>query len=407
MTLFHLLHGIRDEYQLKLVPVHINHLLREEAADESTCLSRMLKERYGSKLIVLSANVADMAKKRGLGIEECGREVRKTIFNLLSEKIGANKIALGHNRDDQTETLLFRMARGTGIRGLCGMRYKSGKYIRPLLFANKSTIRAFAEREGIFFIEDRTNYELCYDRNVLRHKVLPLLNQINEKASNHIAELAFHCQEVIDFVYDLVRSHISANLIYKGTDMIVVNASLLDLSPFLAKEVLRALYEEFVGTIAGISRFHVGKFLEEAGEKRNVCLQFPKGLIFIKSASILLIVKKGFNKPPFDLPIDRAEIGLPHELGSIYIEGDRTVFDGFVVRGFRDGDRYKGKRLKDILYNAGIPMALRSLVPLVAKGREVYFLPLLDGKDFFYRGAKITFFAGKFYSKIFDKGSNI
>ncbi|GAB4432846.1 MAG: tRNA lysidine(34) synthetase TilS [bacterium] len=407
MTLLDLIFTVKDEYEITLTPVHINHLLRDSSTEEAERLSKEVLQRYGLNLIVLSSNVKKIAKERKIGIEECGREIRKKFFECVADKVKATKIALGHNMDDQAETIIFRTIRGTGIRGLAGMSLSYLRYIRPLLFAKKDEIRTYAEKRGLFFIEDSSNYETCYDRNVIRHKILPELNKINEKATVHIAELSKKCSEIVDYVSNTTSSVFEKNVLFKNSSFIILKADFLSSEGFIAKEVLRTIYEQFTGSISGIEAFHVEKFYEGGRVKSFFKVQFPRDVVFVKSSDIIFVSKKDLSELNYEISVAENNVVLPFDLGRFVVTGEVEGFVKAKLRGFREGDIYRGKKLKHWLYEAGLPRILRSLVPLLAVGKDVLFVPLFDGNEYSYNEGrkfyKLTFFEGELYSKILKR----
>jgi len=407
MTLLDCLYRIKDRFDTKIIPVHINHLLRQEATKEAEELAKEIKRRYGLTLFVISCDVKKNAALKKIGVEECGRNLRLYILGEVAHRIGATKIALGHNLNDQAETLLFRMTRGTGYRGLCGMKPISDKFIRPLLFVEKAEIEAYVKENGLFFIDDYSNYELCYDRNILRHKVLPQLVKINKRAVNHLVELSKKSWELETFLSRQVNNIIDANLIAQSRDFLVFRSKLLEKDQFLAKEALRAVYERFKGSIAGIDAAHIENFYLNALAKRFFKLQFPHDVVMIKSSDIIFVSKKSFNVPKYEFFAKNGINQLPFGLGKFELKALKGDVSALTIRGFREGDIYMGKKLKTLFYDAKIPQVLRQLVPLVALGNEVVFLPLCEKNETFFENSslsfKINFLEGELYSKMIER----
>ena len=206
LCLLHALNSIADMYDMILVPVHVNHMLRPEAYDESMHLSDIC-ERMDLELRIYEASCKDVADELGISVEEAGRQVRYQIFDEVAAEleesgIPAEKlvIALAHNADDQAETVLFRLLRGTGPHGLAGIpaaRISEAGYliVRPLLGIERKDIEAYIADNRLKPNIDRSNDENTYTRNKIRNELIPYLEKnYNPKIKNNLrryAELAY------------------------------------------------------------------------------------------------------------------------------------------------------------------------------------------------------------------------
>ncbi|WP_311492632.1 tRNA lysidine(34) synthetase TilS, partial [uncultured Anaerococcus sp.] len=165
--LIHILNQFKDNLGFDLVLAHLNHLHRKEAGlDED--LVRSTAERLGLKFYSRSKSMDEYARKLKTSAEDAGRRLRYEFFEDLAQKFPSSKIAVAHNMDDQAETVLMRIIRGTGLDGLRAMDYKNGKLIRPILNIKKSEILSYLDEKGIAYAIDSTNFENDYTRNKLR-----------------------------------------------------------------------------------------------------------------------------------------------------------------------------------------------------------------------------------------------
>ena len=206
LCLLHALNSIADMYDLMIVPVHINHMLRPEAYDESMHLGDIC-DRMDLDLRIYEASCKDVAEDLGISVEEAGRQVRYQIFDEVAEElensgVPADKIiiAIAHNADDQAETVLFRLLRGTGPHGLAGIpvaRMSEAGYliVRPLLNIERTDIEAYIKEHKLRPNIDRSNDENTYARNRIRNELIPYLEKhYNPKIKDNLrryAELAF------------------------------------------------------------------------------------------------------------------------------------------------------------------------------------------------------------------------
>lgn len=179
VCLLHALCALREEYGIKLLAVHVNHGIRGREALRDENFVRGLCEKLGVKLEVFSADVPALAKETGLGLEECGRKVRYELF----ESTGADAVAVAHTLSDSIETALFNFARGTGLRGVCGIPPKRDKIIRPLIECTRAQVEKYCEENSLLFVTDSTNNTDDYARNKIRHGAVPALCGVNAEFS--------------------------------------------------------------------------------------------------------------------------------------------------------------------------------------------------------------------------------
>jgi len=183
---------------------HCNFTLRGEESDGDEDLVIHECELNGLKLHRIKFDTKDYAAKNKQSIQVAARNLRYNWFNSLCEEFGYTKIAIAHNRDDVAETVIINLTRGTGIKGLTGIKAKQGNVIRPLLFAGRDEITRYAVQNNVKFRNDSSNASVKYARNRIRHNVLPELEKINPSAKASIAATALHAQEA----WSLVRNYL-------------------------------------------------------------------------------------------------------------------------------------------------------------------------------------------------------
>jgi tRNA(Ile)-lysidine synthase len=178
VALLFLLLEIKEQYSLKLVVSHINHKLRGEESDQDKEFVKNLCKESGIEFFSKSfLHIKEKAKKSKISLQEYARELRYDHWEKLAQKIGAEKIAVGHNLDDQVETILMRLLRGAGSLGLSGIPIKRGKIIRPLLWVKREQIETYLQEKRIPFRRDSSNLKPDYFRNKLRLLFLPLIQK--------------------------------------------------------------------------------------------------------------------------------------------------------------------------------------------------------------------------------------
>lgn len=228
VCLLFMLTKLRDERQesgeglLDITAVHVHHGLRGDSADADEQYVRKICDEWNVPLVVYHKDVRELAKCWNMSEEEAGRRARREAFlevrgqNAAEQSVaqeqrstagydkdrehGLGKIALAHHRNDDAETVLFHLCRGTDVRGLGGIAPVSGFWIRPLLNIGRNEIESYLEKMGISYCTDETNAENVYARNKLRNQVIPQLEQINEQAVQHISRAAQSVRELWSYV---------------------------------------------------------------------------------------------------------------------------------------------------------------------------------------------------------------
>lgn len=175
--------------------VHCNFHLRGEESDRDEKFCRELCQRKNVKLHTIDFNTKEYAKENRISIELAARRLRYDYFEQLRQEIGADYIAVAHHKDDQVETIIHNLVRGTGIKGLCGMQEINGNIIRPLLNITRKEIEEKLAEWGETFVTDSTNLEDDATRNKIRHNIIPLLKELNPKAVENISRMAKHLNE--------------------------------------------------------------------------------------------------------------------------------------------------------------------------------------------------------------------
>ena len=193
-----LLESFRWKRENKIAAVaaaHFHHGIRGVEADRDAAFCRDLCNRLAISYYEGRADIPSLAKEKGLSLETAAREERYRFLRKTKEAAGLSCIATAHHRDDQAETLLLHLIRGSGLEGLCGMRPKNDDVIRPLLYVSKADILSFLAERNQPYCMDSTNDSLDATRNRIRHSVLPLLRELNPNVSDSLSRTAAYLSE--------------------------------------------------------------------------------------------------------------------------------------------------------------------------------------------------------------------
>lgn len=211
-----LLHMLSQRKDLSLTAAHFNHQLRGPESDEDEAFVRDVCARWGIPLTVDRGDVGALAQREGLSTEEAGRILRYAFLEEAARKEGCDLIATAHNADDNAEAMLLSLIRGTGLAGLSGIPPRRGNIVRPLLSFTRSEILAYLEEHNIPHREDSSNADEAYARNRLRAQVMPVLRQLNPRASEHILQTARRVRELDDGLEEEARQLAGQGAVTEG-----------------------------------------------------------------------------------------------------------------------------------------------------------------------------------------------
>ena len=270
-----LLCEIKEEFSLDISAIHINHLIRGDEAyrDMNFCVD--FCKSKGIELKTFEIDMLSLAKKAKKGLEEFAREKRYEIFE--KEAFGG-KIATAHNLDDVAETLIFNIARGTGLKGLCSIPAKRGNIIRPLIETPREKIEEYLKKKGQDFVTDSTNLENEYSRNKIRHLVIPTLKEINPLFLQSALRLKETSENYAEYFSKnsekLYNENISANELLKKE-----KAEIFEYLKFFINKKAAFLPD----------KFHIEKCFEALSTGAKISL--PKGFTFFVKNNELFVEK--------------------------------------------------------------------------------------------------------------------
>ncbi len=277
VCLLFVLCALREKLGFQVQVCHVNHLLRGKDADEDEKYVERLCAGLGVPCRVFREDVELFARNGKYSLEEAGRLVRRSAFETMCRENGGTKIATAHHRDDNAETVLLNMARGTGIRGLCGIRPVYGKWIRPLLCLTRQEIEEGLAEEGISWRTDATNEEDEYTRNRIRHRILPELErQVNAGTSRHLGELAEQAGEIWDYMQEQTDEawKLCVKELPAGNRFIIEEEPFRTLAPALQKMLIHRCICRAAGRERDIESVHVNKvldlFLRQTGRRLDL-----------------------------------------------------------------------------------------------------------------------------------------
>lgn len=267
VCLLFLLKELCGEREASLYAVHVHHGLRGREADEDEAFVRELCAREQIPLRIFSFDVRQRAAREKLSLEEAGRLCRYEAFREEAARLGGGRIAVAHHMDDQAETVLFHLFRGTGIRGLCGMEPVRGEIIRPLLCVRRDEILEWLEKRGLSWRTDSSNESTEYMRNRIRGELLPYVREhINSQADRHVAETARELLETEEFLERKTEEAFRLCVRAEEEGCFLFHSGFCHLDPVIRRRLLRRCMEE-TGGLRDVERVHI-RMLEELMERQ-------------------------------------------------------------------------------------------------------------------------------------------
>lgn len=239
MTLLHFLLQYCKNKNITVMAAHINHCLRGDESKRDEMFVRDWCKKNNVTLYVKVADIKSIAKEKNIGLEECGREVRYEFLNQLCDKY--TKIATAHTASDNTETLLFRLSRGTGMKGACGIPPIRDNIIRPLVYVTREEIEAYCEKFSVPYVTDSTNLTTDYTRNKIRHLVVPVLKEINPSVNQSFARFMLSLSEDFKFIEDMTLEYKKLSIINNGYS----SDKIRKMPPSLCSRVIFSICEDY------------------------------------------------------------------------------------------------------------------------------------------------------------------
>jgi tRNA(Ile)-lysidine synthase len=391
-ALLDLLSGLPN-LSLHLIAAHLNHCLRgpESDADEEFC--RNLALRYAIPFESTRMDVKEYAAQQGLNLEDAGRRARIAFFDEVCTKWRATAVVLAHHADDQTETVLMRLLRGTGPVGLAGMPYRNGRgYLRPLLEITRPEIEAWLITRGLAWREDASNRDTAFLRNRIRHELLPLLEQYNPAIRKRLATTAALLADENE-VLEQLAGNLAARACSNDGDVIRCDiAQLAGQPPALGRRLFRRMLEQLAGSLDYFSNRHITA-LEHLLEspRPNATLNLPLGVTAVREYGSLLLRRSSVAahaamdetiiSGPGHYPLPAGgSLTVTIEPAPPYLASlppDNAWFATakapfpWLVRTFRNGDRIVplgmtgSKKVKDLFMDEKIPLPRRRRIPLL------------------------------------------
>lgn len=258
----------------KIIVAHFDHTLRARESDGDRELVEQVALNEGIVFVYEKKDIGKLAYDEKISLEAVARRERYDFLQRIATEYGARYILTAHHRDDQAETVLLNMLKWGKIRGLSGMSLLSGDILRPLLSIPKSTLMEYAREQSVSYREDSSNHDTTYERNTLRHNIIPLLQEINPSLDKTLAELASYMQNIAWFMDSHVARWCTDASRESGREYSFFRSTFVHETLFFQKEILAYLYRQaHDGSTQSLSRGNIDemiRFITHASNSHGV-----------------------------------------------------------------------------------------------------------------------------------------
>jgi tRNA(Ile)-lysidine synthase len=422
-ALLHLLTRLQGAFNLRIHAAHLHHGMRPEADDDVRVCASVCAQ-LGVPLHVERVDVPALAQAERISLEEAGRNARYTFFERLARELNAVAVALAHTRDDQIETILINLLRGTGPRGLCGMPYKRDRIIRPLLDATRAQTHQYCAAQGLPTVFDSTNLDPHQLRRRVRMELIPLLRDLSPAFDRHLLRLAdileneeawweyevhslMECGSVASADAEASLQHslecasvASADAEASLQHSKIRRAFFTRLHPAMQRRVLREWLRAHLGTLR-LPPYEILEGIRRAAlDGKRTSWQLSDALRLTTDETALTLHAKPPDPEPYEYPVELETPILIPQAGAwlearllptppptpnttpdcAYLDAD-AVQGQLIVRNARRGDRFQPlgmpapKKLSDIFVDRKVPRAERGRLPLLCDAAGILWVP--------------------------------
>jgi tRNA(Ile)-lysidine synthase len=413
VCLLYVLNNLKEKFMPDLHAMYIDHTMRPEETPEEIEFCKLLCKRLDISFLTKSIDVKAYAKEQGLNRQEAARKLRYRILEETAYEINAHKIALGHTADDQAETVLMRLFRGSGPTGLSGIPPVRRNIIRPLIEIEREEIERILDERKIDFIVDSSNLKKNYLRNKIRLSLIPMLRELNPNIIETLSRTAEIFGEEERY-FEIIVAKTLMKLISRKTDTRIE----LFLAPFgimnkvIMRRVLRKAMDE-TGSLRGINFIHIEDIIElikngNPGDR----LYLPKGIRIIKEYSTLILTSEPavkLNTYTLTIPgetilkeggiliktsiVDSQESEVRSQNSGLWstlaiFDADRLTLP-VIVRPRKNGDFFypfgfgRRKKLQDFFVDEKVPRDERERIPLIVSGDDIVWVVGYRGDERF------------------------
>lgn len=394
--LLHFLYKFRKKFKIEIGAAHINHLLRGKDSERDELFCKAVCNELEIPIYTLCKDVKSFAKKNKYSLEVAGRKIRYDYFDKVLSSNRFNKIATAHNADDNTETVLLNLIKGTGTKGIAGIPVQRDNIIRPILSLSKKEILEYLNQNKFEFRVDESNLSNEFERNYLRNEVIPLLRQkLNPALSSTILQSSINFQK-LNMMINRMTAELKSDCVIKLKEYVSIPLNLFSEAEetILLQMIKNIVDENFLSKIASND---LKKICTLAAKQSGSSEELTEGLIALKERNNIIIKKKSFIKKEnqaeifigesksiggIRLSISKLELekAVPSINPNIEYIDAKNVRDKFVVRNWMNGDKFSPigmqgtKKISDYLNDMKIDSSEKKNQLVLVNNRKIVWV---------------------------------
>lgn len=406
VCLLHILYRLKESLNIEIGAAHVNHMLRGEDALSDEEYAKSLCKELNIDFYLKRIDIEKVAKEKNISHEMAGREERYKFFEFIKKTQNYSKISVAHNSNDQAETVIMNMMRGSGIEGLCGIRSKrKGGIIRPILCLSREEIENYCKDNNLNPRIDKTNLENIYSRNKVRLDILPYMkNNFNKEIIETLNRMINLLQIDNDFIEKQCNNSYKKYCLNKDKCLVILKAAFL-LDKAILTRLIKKSFIEFTGKYNNFEMKHIYEVIELSKNSTNKKIYLPNGMIaeniygdiYLKNKEVINEeyeekeisinkneLKKGsfeYNNYNVDFEIIKYKNNIEFSNNVLikYFDYD-NIEERLIIRKRKNGDKIVpfgmrgSKKLKDIFINLKIPVEQRDEIPIVCFDNEIAWI---------------------------------
>lgn len=405
VCLLNILYNLKDKLDIEIGAAHLNHLLRDKDAFEDEEYVKKLCEELNIPCFVKRVDINKYSKEKKMSSEMAGRDARYNFFDEIIQDYGYNKIATAHNANDQAETILFRLMRGTGIEGLCGIKVSRDRIIRPILCLSRKEVEEYIDINNLNPRIDKTNFEKIYNRNKIRLDMIPYIKEnFNEDIIQTLNRMSVLLQKDNEFIEKSAISFYEKYCIQQS-DYFIIKKEVFDKHEAVVTRVIRYALTNFSKIHYDFEMKHIYEIFSLAKNNSGKIIDLPNkiyaeniyGDIYIKERKNnnnsdvkqeITISKDEINGKKINFKNEVIEFSVINNDLSLNLKKNKLIkyFDFDKINNFislrnrKNGDKIiplgmnGSKKLKDIFIDMKIPKEERDCTPILCFDENISWI---------------------------------
>ena len=376
IALLHLLHTYENKLNIKIICLNINHGLRGEESDKDSEFVLNFCNNLNIEYVSKKIDVLAYIKKHKMTTEQAARELRyESLYEIMKEK-NATKLCLAHHKNDQAETILMHIFRGSGLNII----------VRPFLFVSRKQIEDYIVKNNLKYVTDSSNLDVKYTRNYIRNEILPRIQKIYPKVFDNLSAFAESCKKDDEFI----ESCLPIDILKFTKEKVYISPEILNYHESIKTRLIRRAFLS-LGTLVDIEEKHISMVLNLFSLQSGKTINLPHGFLAVKEYDSVILSKNNKKLTNFEIKFKKASVDLG-DFGKIevekvnylpkhfeknihYVDADK-ISDDAIIRTRKNGDIFckfssGTKSLNSYFKDNKISLSKRDNIPVLSNGNEI------------------------------------